>query len=359
MGKLTLLGYLREQLSVVPPVSKADLTGKTVVVVGANTGLGLEACKHFALMNAGRLILACRSKEKGEAALMKLQNETGYKGAELWLVDLSKFSSVVAFVDRFEQQGGRLDILVANAATITPEYSVTEDGWETSLQVNCLSLFLIALRLVPQMIKTGVDYATHPRLVIVTSEVHFWAKIAETMPERDIYKTLSDKEYCTPSVVADRYPDTKLPLVLRELIRMTVLDTLFYLALNERIGAQSPVIVNGVNPGFCFSELLRHITGWRSMIFNLVQKLIARTSEQGSRQLVYAAVGSADNEDQLRGAYISCARVSEASDFAIGAKGRVLQDKLWNEVVDILNAVDPRVREVVEKHLPTPPERAQ
>ncbi|KAG6918163.1 hypothetical protein DXG01_016148 [Tephrocybe rancida] len=189
MGNLTFLGSLREQLSAVPPVSKADLIGKTVVVVGAKTGLpvGFEACKLFALMNAGRLIMACRNKDKGKAALEKLRNETGYRGAELWLVDLSRFSSAVAFVDKFEQEGGRLDILVANAATIISEYSATLDGWETS-----------SLRLLPQMIKTGVDYATHPRLVMVTSIVHFWAKIAETMPQFDIYKTLSDKTYCTP-----------------------------------------------------------------------------------------------------------------------------------------------------------------
>ena len=51
------------------PVLRADLTGKTVIVIGANTGLGFETAKHLATMNPSRLILACRSKEKGEAAL--------------------------------------------------------------------------------------------------------------------------------------------------------------------------------------------------------------------------------------------------------------------------------------------------
>jgi len=52
-----------------PPVIETDLTGQTVVVVGANTGIGFDATKHFATMNPARLILACRSKERGEAAL--------------------------------------------------------------------------------------------------------------------------------------------------------------------------------------------------------------------------------------------------------------------------------------------------
>lgn len=48
---------------------KVDLTGKTVMVVGANTGLGFETCKHFSLMNPTRIILVCRDKARGEAAV--------------------------------------------------------------------------------------------------------------------------------------------------------------------------------------------------------------------------------------------------------------------------------------------------
>ncbi|KAG6830257.1 hypothetical protein H0H87_008681 [Tephrocybe sp. NHM501043] len=307
MGKLSIFGFLREQLSTVRPVAKADLGGQTVVVIGANTGLGFEASKHFARMNPSRLIMACRSKAKGEAAVQKLRQETGYKGAELWIVDLSDFSSVVAFADKFENDGGRLDILVANAATIPAEYRPTSAGWEISLQVNCLSIFLLELRMLPRMIKTANDHNTHPHLVTVVSEVHFWPQLEKTMPKKDIYKTLSAKEYCTPAVMRGRYQDTK--------------------PLAKRLGKQSPVIVNGVNPGFCKSELTRELNSILGAMLRLIQKLIARTSEQGGRQLIYASVAGQDNLDQLRGAYISNARVSEASDFAIGKHD--LQDRLW------------------------------
>ena len=60
--------FLSEQLASVPPVEHEDLSGKTVVVIGANVGLGFEAAKHFARMNPERIILGCRSKERGEAA---------------------------------------------------------------------------------------------------------------------------------------------------------------------------------------------------------------------------------------------------------------------------------------------------
>lgn len=67
--KFTMRKFLGEQLSTLPPVLHEDLSGKTVIVVGANNGIGFEATKHFATMNPGKLIMACRSQSRGEAAL--------------------------------------------------------------------------------------------------------------------------------------------------------------------------------------------------------------------------------------------------------------------------------------------------
>lgn len=69
MGRFSLSNFIREQWQKVQPVEHVDLTGKTVVVVGANVGLGFEAAKHFASMNPKRLVLGCRSEEKGQAAI--------------------------------------------------------------------------------------------------------------------------------------------------------------------------------------------------------------------------------------------------------------------------------------------------
>ena len=60
--------FLWDQYTSLPPVLTADLKGKSVVVTGANTGLGLEAAKHFARMGPSRLILACRSQERADKA---------------------------------------------------------------------------------------------------------------------------------------------------------------------------------------------------------------------------------------------------------------------------------------------------
>ena len=147
--QLTLFQFWRELLATVPPVEHEDLSGKTVVVIGANVGLGFEAAKHFARMNPGRIILGCRSKERGEAAAAseinplyhifpyliythkELKTETGYEYPELWIIDLARISSVVDFAERFEKEGIRLDILLLNAGMFPgPGQELTADGYE-------------------------------------------------------------------------------------------------------------------------------------------------------------------------------------------------------------------------------------
>ncbi|KAG6835246.1 hypothetical protein H0H93_003571, partial [Arthromyces matolae] len=274
MAKLSFLQFVRGQLRSIPPVEKADLTGKTVMVIGANTGIGYEAAKHFVLMKAARVILACRNKEKGDAAIERIKKATGYNTAELKIVDLSSFSSVIAFVDQVEKEGGRLDIVVANAAMASPNYNLTSDGYEST---------------------------------------------------RD-----------------GRYPESKL------------LDILFHRALSSHLGPHSPIIVNGVNPGLCHSELTRDVGGIPAVILWIMRAILARTPEQGARQLVYAALaGKIENgevEEKFRGAYMSAAKVEEPSDFVIGEEGKVVQEKLWKEVLDILEKVDPKVEGIVREY---------
>lgn len=171
MAKKGLFSFLRDQLSTVPPVANVNLKGKTVVVVGANTGLGFEAAKHFARMNASKLILACRSQEKGEAAIQRerasfnfyhsslsnilalptgLKEATGYSNAELWIVDLAEFSSVKAFVDRALKHLERIDILLLNAAIAgDPQHKATVDGWEQAyVTIVCAYIFLVVIMVI-------------------------------------------------------------------------------------------------------------------------------------------------------------------------------------------------------------------
>ncbi|KAF7365359.1 hypothetical protein MVEN_00407900 [Mycena venus] len=306
MAKFSGKNFWQTQRAKPPAVEKGDLRGKTVIVVGANGGLGFEASKHFARFNPGRLILACRNQSKGQAALERIQEETGCKTGEVWIVDLTEFASVQRFADKFAQDGGRLDILVANAAVILNKYEETKDGWETCLQ--------------------GWRTPHCPRIVVVASDVHYWATIEKAVLKTpNVLKTLGSKEFCTPKHMVDqRYFLTKL------------LNVMFVRALNERIAASTPLVVNAVNPGFCFSNIRQGFTGFQL--------------EAGSWCMPLQGENSDPNK--LRGEYITLwYKVDEVSNYLLDAEGAQLQNRIWKELIEILTKADPRIASTVGTYL--------
>jgi NAD(P)-dependent dehydrogenase (short-subunit alcohol dehydrogenase family) len=341
--QLGFLQFIRSQWVTLPPVAKVDLSGKTVIVTGANIGLGFEAAKHFAGMTPGKLILACRSEEKGQAALNKLKEETGCKTAELWILDLASFASVKSFAERFEREGGRLDILVENAGVFPEEkLQFTSDGWEISVQVNDLSTSLLALLLLPHLLGTAQKYNTTPRLVVVSSGMHYWTKFEKRLIDApNPFQLYAHQEHMDELKGDQRYPITKL------------LNVLFTRALNDRLH-RKPLIVNSVCPGYCYSAFRRNFTGLRALFDRLMEMALARSTEEGSRNLVWAAIGAEEKKDELRGAFISLAQVSEPSDYVIGEEGKVAEEKLWDNLIEELIKVEPKVQQIVKEYLTAP-----
>ena len=107
-----------------------------------------------------------------------------------------------------------------------------------------------------------------------------------------------------------------------------MLNVFFARGLSERL-RDKPLIVNAVNPGLCHSELTRNTTGLKALPVWLIKKILARTTEQGGRQLIWACIGGKDNINYLRGAYISSMHVQEPSDSVVSEEGKGAQDKLW------------------------------
>ncbi|KII92879.1 hypothetical protein PLICRDRAFT_488697 [Plicaturopsis crispa FD-325 SS-3] len=305
--KRTFLDLVLDAYRKYPEATRADLGGKTVMVIGANTGLGLEATIHFASMNPARIIMACRSLERGNAAAAKVEKATGYQHTEVWLVDLANFSTVIEFVEKFERDGGRLDIVVANAGIATTSYAVSPEGWESTLQVNYLSTTLISLLLLPILERTAKDYSTTPRLSVVGSGAHYSATLKDdVLKSPKILEKLNDKAYTLSTGMRVRYAVSKL------------LDIFFVRALSDHLGPSSPVVVNNPDPGLCYSELRREIS---SIFVSLFERLLAHTAEEGSRQLVYAAVSGVDSE----------------------MHGAEAQRRIWDETIEILSKVTPKL----------------
>ncbi len=153
------------------PYPTADFSGQTIIVTGANVGLGFEAARHFVRLGAAKVILGCRSPAKGEAAKEKIKQSTKGDGIiEVWQVDLSSYESVHQFCARAEKLD-RLDAVVENAGVATPTYEEFE-GMESTITVNVISTFLMALLLLPKLRAVALKYNFVPHLTIVASDAH-------------------------------------------------------------------------------------------------------------------------------------------------------------------------------------------
>ncbi|KAF9069756.1 hypothetical protein BDP27DRAFT_672815 [Rhodocollybia butyracea] len=188
-----------DEQKVKPSLVKADLSGKTVMITGANSGIGFEAAKHFATMDPDRLVVVCRSVEKAKKSIKLIEAETGYKNGEPMALDLGDFSSISEFATQAQNTLDRLDILVENAAIGTSTYAVTNDGWETMLQVNSLGPVMHIVLLLPIILQTAKRHSVIPRVIVVSSRGIFYTNIrSEAVASPNILKPLSSKEYCGP-----------------------------------------------------------------------------------------------------------------------------------------------------------------
>ncbi|WP_299290166.1 oxidoreductase [uncultured Mucilaginibacter sp.] len=131
-----------------------DQTGKTILITGANTGLGFETA--LALYGAGaHVVLACRNLKNAEDALIKLYEPNGKGTLETGVLDLSNLSSVKQFADTFLQKHKQLDVLINNAGVAMPPASKTAQGYELQFGVNFLGHFALTGRLYPLLKETS------------------------------------------------------------------------------------------------------------------------------------------------------------------------------------------------------------
>jgi retinol dehydrogenase-12 len=180
--------FLRNKLASLPYPSQT-FAGQTIIVTGANTGLGLEAAQHFTRLHAAKVILASRSISKGEEAARSIEETTGRKGVcEVWQLDLGNFDSVKKFTERAVKLD-RLDIVCENAGIAALAYKELE-GMESTVAVNVVGTFLMALNFLPILRTSGKKTETVPKLVVTTSETHAW--VSGLLPFRIPHSHFSD-----------------------------------------------------------------------------------------------------------------------------------------------------------------------
>jgi NAD(P)-dependent dehydrogenase (short-subunit alcohol dehydrogenase family) len=118
-----------------------DLTGKTAIVTGANSGIGYETARVLARKGAA-VIVACRSRERGEAAVWRITQETPEARAELMPLDVADLASVRRFAGEFAHCHDRLDLLINNAGIMYVPFGKTADGFELQFGTNHLGRIL-------------------------------------------------------------------------------------------------------------------------------------------------------------------------------------------------------------------------
>ncbi len=242
--------------------SAPDLTGRTVLVTGANSGIGLATAADLAALGA-TVVMTARDVGKGEAARAEVVRRSGNDQVVLGNLDLASLASVRRFAAWFLDEFGELHVLVNNAGLITDERRETTDGFETMFGVNHLGHFLLT-----DLLRDRLVASAPSRVVVVTSVAHRW--VPGGLDRGDLQSTRSFRG-------AKAYGRSKLANVLfaRELARQLV---------------GTGVTVNAVHPGSVNTHFgTDGDTGAMAWWITTFGRYVLRTPEQGARTSVLLA----------------------------------------------------------------------
>jgi NAD(P)-dependent dehydrogenase (short-subunit alcohol dehydrogenase family) len=245
----------------------SDLSGKTFVVTGANSGIGYEAALVLAAKR-GNVVLACRNLEKGRSALERIQAAAPGAKIELASLDLGSLKSVRAFADGFLREHPRLDALVNNAGVMAIPRRTTEDGFEMQLGTNHLGHFALTGLLLGRLVETP-----GARIVNVSSMAH-------TMGKFDASDLQLEHSY------------SKWPAYGRSKLA----NLLFTYELGRRLEASGlGVVAVACHPGYAATNLQSvgpEMSGSvvAKVLMSLGNSVLAQSASRGALPTLYAAV---------------------------------------------------------------------
>jgi NAD(P)-dependent dehydrogenase (short-subunit alcohol dehydrogenase family) len=253
-----------------------EMDDRTVVVTGANSGLGYEATRAFARKGA-HVVMACRSESRGEDAKRRIRREDSQSGArgslEVAELDLADLSSVRSFADEFESVHDELHVLCNNAGVMAIPRRETEDGFEMQFGVNHLGHFALTGHLLDRLRETPGE----TRVVTQSSGVHERGDI----DFRDLQSERSYDKW-------DAYAQSKLANVLFA----------YKLQWRLRDAGVEDVVSVACHPGYADTGLQRRGPEMNGSTVRLwamkaANALVAQSSEQGALPMLYAATASA------------------------------------------------------------------
>ncbi|XP_066282842.1 retinol dehydrogenase 14-like [Branchiostoma lanceolatum] len=286
--------------------SSRVMAGKTVLITGANSGIGKAAALELARRRA-RVILACRDVQKGQQAAAEIRKHTSDGELVVRQLDLASLASVRQFSAEVLREEPRLDVLINNAGVFQTPFLTTEDGFELQFGVNHLGHFLLTALLLDLLKRSAPS-----RVVVLSSQLYRRGKIDFHNLNGEIYY---DR--------AAGYANSKLA------------NNLFTHELARRLEGTG-VTVNSVSPGMVWTNLGRHVHHplWKKVLFAPLALFLLGTPWEGAQTVLHAAV--AEELDGVSGRYL---RRCKESPLDQAATDDGVAKKLW-EVSEKLVGID-------------------
>jgi NAD(P)-dependent dehydrogenase (short-subunit alcohol dehydrogenase family) len=239
-----------------------DQHGRTAIVTGANSGLGLVTARELARHGAS-VVLACRNTDKGAQALRAIEATAPGARLELAELDLASLGSVRSFAEGFRSAHDGLDLLINNAGVMAPPRRQTEDGFELQLGTNLLGHFALTGRLIG-----GMEGRADARVVTLSSNAHKMGQI-------NLDDLQSERGYWRWGA----YGQSKLA------------DLMFALELDRRLrDAGSTIKSVAAHPGYAATNLQTAAPPVLDRIVMIFTNLlVAQSAEMGALPSLYAA----------------------------------------------------------------------
>ncbi|KAK1829766.1 hypothetical protein QBC39DRAFT_123285 [Podospora conica] len=318
--------YLGGQWCYPPAVPIKPFTNQTIIVTGSNTGMGLEAARHFVRLDAAKVIIAARSLAKGQQAVDDISASTKRPGvAEAWELDLASYASVEAFARRANALS-RLDVVVANAGVFMYKFERAE-GDELTITVNVVSHMLLALLVLPKLRETAVATGKPSTFTFNGSFTH-WMTPFEERKEPNIFEALNDE--AKAEMGEPRYQVSKMIQLL------TARQFAEELTKSTKPGK---VLTSVINPGFVKTSIMRHSSPMFQVYVKSLAAVMSRTPEVGGRMLVLAAEG----DEAMHGQYLCDGKIAQPSEWVISEESRPVQEQLWRELTAKLEGIHPGI----------------